>query len=658
MINFGNLITTLLTYYLPIEDATARINVSLAVGQAIGLLIKQGWNYIKNASIWRSITKYNSIAISSDHPAFYKIILYYYKKHGDKMKSIELLQKGGEMHLMIEYMKVKAIADGDIYVSMAKESMTALASFENIGENSGQNDNMRSGQRILFRSTKSVPFIDEYVKRIIKECSSLESNLLTIYNIDIEKSEKQTKVNWKPIECVSNKTTANNIVSEDIQRDFYDDIKKFVDTEESYNRRGIAFRRGYMITGLPGSGKSTLWESIANEYRWPVFRMDMSVLSDNSQVIGLLNSINDYISTGQKHILLLEDLDRSCIFDRWRRGNNNITDDSLLNMIESRGAHGRIIIITGNDRSRMRDAEVGDAMFRSGRIDRDIKLNNCTIPQIEGIIRLYFEYEELLELDSEIEITVADLNKVVQLKPDVDSTVKFLNRFKKLNGGDYIEELIKMCDNGNSTEENKDVPINIDDVKKKAKNRSLRRRQKKEIDMEAPKKPRGLGILEKNIRDVENREKKQMSRKDINDIDFQIEELQIKKLRIEIEKREKDLGDQMEAYRTEVKNYELKKKQIEATLENPSESDGNVDKTSESNEMDNQEKQETSENPETPENFEKREFPKDERELTKDEQEYENDVNQDGDSIDGSSATNEVHSDEEDNVAGWSDTDQ
>jgi hypothetical protein len=45
------------------------------------------------------------------------------------------------------------------------------------------------------------------------------------------------------------------------------------------------------------------------------------------------------------------------------------------------------------------------------------------------------------------------------------------------------------------------------------------------------------------------------------------------------------------------------------------------------------------------------------QEPPKDEQEHENDVNQDGDSIDGSSATNEVHSDEEDNVAGWSDTD-
>jgi len=559
------------------------------------------------------------------------------------MKSIELLQKGGEMHLMIEYMKVKAIVDGDIMVSMAKESTTALFSIDQLTEGSPAIDNIRSGQRILFRSTKSVPFIDEYVKGIIKDCSHSESNLLTIYNIDIEKLEKQRKVNWKAIECVSNKTSANNIVSADIQKHFYDDVNHFVESEASYNRRGIAYRRGYMITGIPGSGKSTLWESIANEHRWPVFRMDMSVLGDNSEVIGLLNSINDYIATGQKHILLLEDLDRSVIFRRWRDG-TQITDDAVLNMIESRGAHGRIILITGNDRERMRNTDVGDAMFRSGRVDRDIKLNYCTIPQIEGILRLYFEYEDPMELDPEIETTVADLNKIVQLKQSVESIVAFLNKYKKLNGGDYIEELIKT--DAESNEGKDDVPVNIDEVKKKAKNKALRR-QKKNTDLDVPKKPRGMGVLEKTLRDIDAREKKQLSRKDTDDIEYQIEELQIKKLKIQTKKRQDELAESMIKYEKDLEEYNKKKLETESDKK-----EDESDETPKAPETPETHKTPECENPENPE---KRKNKEDE-ESEEHEEKVEPDKNDEDDegSIDGSSASNEVHS-EEDNVAGWSD---
>ena len=70
MIDLGNLITTLLTYYLPIPDPTTRMNMALALGQAAGALFQIVWKFITKAGFWRRLAKYNTVTIGSDHSYF------------------------------------------------------------------------------------------------------------------------------------------------------------------------------------------------------------------------------------------------------------------------------------------------------------------------------------------------------------------------------------------------------------------------------------------------------------------------------------------------------------------------------------------------------------------------------------------------------------
>jgi hypothetical protein len=71
-----------------------------------------------------------------------------------------------------------------------------------------------------------------------------------------------------------------------------------------YHERGIPYRRGYLLTGPPGTSKSSFARAVAGQHN-----LDMYILSltdrdlDDTALIKLLNSLNP------RSLVLLEDVD-------------------------------------------------------------------------------------------------------------------------------------------------------------------------------------------------------------------------------------------------------------------------------------------------------------------------------------------------------------
>jgi len=200
-----------------------------------------------------------------------------------------------------------------------------------------------------------------------------------------------------------------------------DDVREFLASEMWYTERGIPYRRGYLLHGVPGGGKSSLVMAVASELMLPIYMLQ---LSSEQMTDDLLNSLLQYGMHDPPTILLLEDVDllHSAVLhrrgvsddkdvaesreegdeaasvdsnpreprererERKRRG-GRLTLSGLLNALDGPTATtGRVLFMTTNARDRL-----DPALLRSGRIDYEVEFMEAQQEQIERLFARFYQ---------------------------------------------------------------------------------------------------------------------------------------------------------------------------------------------------------------------------------------------------------------------------
>ncbi len=141
-----------------------------------------------------------------------------------------------------------------------------------------------------------------------------------------------------------------------------------------YSEKRIPWRRGWIVHGLPGSGKTLLLKCLSQELDLPIFIFDLPSMSNEEYSSYFQNAMRDVPC-----MVLFEDFD--AVFDQRKNVvNNNLTFDCILNSISGiENADGVFLGITANDISKL-DAAIGFEKdnghpSRPGRIDEIICLD-------------------------------------------------------------------------------------------------------------------------------------------------------------------------------------------------------------------------------------------------------------------------------------------
>ncbi|KIM34089.1 hypothetical protein M408DRAFT_90304 [Serendipita vermifera MAFF 305830] len=180
------------------------------------------------------------------------------------------------------------------------------------------------------------------------------------------------------------------------------DCKDFLRSEDWYAERGIPYRRGYLLHGVPGSGKTSLIHALAGELGLDIYVVSLSAKGmTDTMLMNLMGRIP------QRCILLLEDLDaaftRSVTRDATSTGaptgtkatsssattdsdGNSLSLSGLLNALDGVAAsEGRLLFATTNHIDRL-----DEALRRPGRMDVWINFKYATKWQAEGIFKCFF----------------------------------------------------------------------------------------------------------------------------------------------------------------------------------------------------------------------------------------------------------------------------
>ena len=182
-------------------------------------------------------------------------------------------------------------------------------------------------------------------------------------------------VSWEKFGEPRRKRPLDSVVLDDgVKERIVADVNEFLGSAKWYYDRGIPYRRGYLLHGPPGSGKSSFIQALAGELDYNIAILN---LSERGLTDDRLNHLLSIIP--QRTILLLEDADAAFSNRRVQTDADgyrgaNVTFSGLLNALDGvASAEERILFLTTNHVERM-DA----ALVRPGRVDLAVRLGEAT----------------------------------------------------------------------------------------------------------------------------------------------------------------------------------------------------------------------------------------------------------------------------------------
>jgi len=181
-------------------------------------------------------------------------------------------------------------------------------------------------------------------------------------------------------------SNGNNIL-----RELIEDAQNFFSehTVQTYADKGMPHRRGYLLFGPPGCGKTSFITVLAGELNKDVCILNLNDdLTDNSLASALR-------SAPMASIIALEDVDAiftavdsngQKVKDKRQMKSSKLSFSGLLNALDGVASQeGRILVMTTNHREKL-----DPALIRPGRVDVEKEIRNASRKQIEGMFLRFY----------------------------------------------------------------------------------------------------------------------------------------------------------------------------------------------------------------------------------------------------------------------------
>lgn len=184
---------------------------------------------------------------------------------------------------------------------------------------------------------------------------------------------------WESIKGRPPRSLESVVLAGDQRERLVADLSRFLDNERVYAQLGRPWHRGYLLSGPPGTGKTSIAQALASHFNMDTYYIPLSDLDSDTDLARMLAVI------GPHSLLLLEDIDvAQAARTRNKEGPVGISLSGLLNALDGViTPYGLVTVMTSNRRN-----VLDDALIRPGRADVELSIDYANGDQVRRLVRM------------------------------------------------------------------------------------------------------------------------------------------------------------------------------------------------------------------------------------------------------------------------------
>lgn len=224
--------------------------------------------------------------------------------------------------------------------------------------------------RILSRDKK---FVEELIQDIIRVGKIVEKKRNYLWYC----SEYG---NWSRVEYRTRTPMDSVILKRDVAESLIEDLQKFYNSEEWYQRTGIPYHRTLLLHGPPGNGKTSIARALTQMFGKKLHYVNLGTAKfDDADFYRAM------MDAHQDAVIILEDVDTVFQEQSEQKSDERVTMAGLLNCLDGiMSQHGRVIFMTANDISKFEPK-----LIRPGRVD---VMQLIDLPDKDQVKRVFLKF--------------------------------------------------------------------------------------------------------------------------------------------------------------------------------------------------------------------------------------------------------------------------
>ncbi|KAF6818020.1 mitochondrial chaperone bcs1 [Colletotrichum sojae] len=254
-------------------------------------------------------------------------------------------------------------------------------------------------------SLRCFHYVPSVLRELLKEAYSdylvRDETKITIYNGSFGAHGDSYNSHWTRLMERRPRSLRTVITSPGLKESIVDDITDYLSpqTQSWYRDCGISWKRGFLFTGPPGTGKTSFSLALAGHFKLRIYTVSLASADASEESLAFL-----FRTLPEACIVLLEDIDAAgltstratskTVENRGKRASSEqdkISLSGLLNLLDGTASQeGRILIMTTNHAEHL-----DKALLRPGRVDMTVNFTLSDRFMFAAIFRnIYSKFSE------------------------------------------------------------------------------------------------------------------------------------------------------------------------------------------------------------------------------------------------------------------------